>query len=168
VAQYRDCRIRLNTAYGRQSVSPRPQPQPLQRLTMPGPANARRKRKNRNNKASNKAKTTAPAKAVDSEQTKPALQHDDSSSSPSSPSPGVLRTPSPSFFELLTREKPYVMEEGALQVVEEKMCQEPFIYDPGNGPRVRDARMFMTSFFAQPPSIDVRPVQISICCADDQ
>ena len=30
----------------------------------------------------------------------------------------------------------------------------PNIYDPGNGPRVRDARAFLSSFFAQPPALD--------------
>lgn len=32
----------------------------------------------------------------------------------------------------------------------------PFIHDPGNGPRIRDTRAFLTSkFFAQPPALDV-------------
>lgn len=30
----------------------------------------------------------------------------------------------------------------------------PNIYDPGNGPRVRDTRAFISSFFAQPPALD--------------
>lgn len=30
----------------------------------------------------------------------------------------------------------------------------PNIYDPGNGPRVRDTRAFLSSFFAQPPAWD--------------
>ncbi|KAI9571819.1 hypothetical protein HD554DRAFT_1999169, partial [Boletus coccyginus] len=30
----------------------------------------------------------------------------------------------------------------------------PNIYDPGNGPRVRDARTFLSSFFAQPPALE--------------
>ncbi|EIW76688.1 hypothetical protein CONPUDRAFT_139423 [Coniophora puteana RWD-64-598 SS2] len=29
----------------------------------------------------------------------------------------------------------------------------PYIYDPGNGPRVRDTRGFLSSFFAQPPAL---------------
>ena len=32
--------------------------------------------------------------------------------------------------------------------------QTPYIHDPGNGPRVRDTRAFLSSFFAQPPSLD--------------
>ncbi|KAG6916827.1 hypothetical protein DXG01_005212 [Tephrocybe rancida] len=34
------------------------------------------------------------------------------------------------------------------------MPQTPFIHDPGNGPRVRDARAFISSPFAQPPALD--------------
>jgi hypothetical protein len=30
----------------------------------------------------------------------------------------------------------------------------PNIYDPGNGPRVRDTRAFLSSYFAQPPALD--------------
>lgn len=30
----------------------------------------------------------------------------------------------------------------------------PNIYDPGNGPRVRDTRAFLSSFFAQPPALE--------------
>ena len=30
----------------------------------------------------------------------------------------------------------------------------PFIHDPGNGPRVKDARAFITSSLAAPPSVD--------------
>lgn len=38
--------------------------------------------------------------------------------------------------------------------VEEALFQRPFIYDPGNGPRVRDAKMFLNSSFAQPVSVE--------------
>ncbi|TDL26977.1 hypothetical protein BD410DRAFT_783093 [Rickenella mellea] len=31
---------------------------------------------------------------------------------------------------------------------------KPFIEDPGNGPRVKDTRAFLRSFFALPPSLD--------------
>ncbi|KAK0213500.1 hypothetical protein IW262DRAFT_310731 [Armillaria fumosa] len=31
----------------------------------------------------------------------------------------------------------------------------PFIYDPGNGPRVRDTSSFLSSFFAQAPALDI-------------
>ncbi|KAF9238325.1 hypothetical protein BU15DRAFT_47809 [Melanogaster broomeanus] len=34
------------------------------------------------------------------------------------------------------------------------LLTSPNIYDPGNGPRVRNAHSFLSSFFAQPPSMD--------------
>ncbi|KAH7921140.1 hypothetical protein BV22DRAFT_1132543 [Leucogyrophana mollusca] len=37
---------------------------------------------------------------------------------------------------------------------DESLPHAPNIYDPGNGPRVRSARAFLSSFFAQPPSLD--------------
>jgi hypothetical protein len=36
------------------------------------------------------------------------------------------------------------------QKVEEAMFEPPFIHDPGNGPRVRDVKMFIKSSFAPP------------------
>lgn len=41
------------------------------------------------------------------------------------------------------------------RIVEAAMFQEPFIRDPGNSPRVRDASAFMGSFFTQPAALDV-------------
>ncbi|KAG6865306.1 hypothetical protein C0991_003608 [Blastosporella zonata] len=34
------------------------------------------------------------------------------------------------------------------------MPQTPVIHDPGNGPRVRDVRAFLSSHFSQPPAFD--------------
>ena len=51
-------------------------------------------------------------------------------------------------------EEETILDSGVPQTVEEVMFQPPFIHDPGNGPRVRDAKMFMKSFFAQPPALD--------------
>lgn len=36
----------------------------------------------------------------------------------------------------------------------EVVVERPFIDDPGNGPRVRDAKRFMNSYFAQPASME--------------
>lgn len=45
----------------------------------------------------------------------------------------------------------------------ETVPQPPFIHDPGNGPRVRDVRTFLSSkFFAQPPALNVRPPDIFV------
>lgn len=40
------------------------------------------------------------------------------------------------------------------RTVEEAMFEPPFIHDPGNGPRVRDVKMFIESSFAQPVAQD--------------
>jgi len=38
---------------------------------------------------------------------------------------------------------------------DELVPQTPYIYDPGNGPRVRDTRAFLTSsYFSQPPALE--------------
>lgn len=36
---------------------------------------------------------------------------------------------------------------------DDPLLNMPNIYDPGTGPRIRDARGFLSSFFAQPPSL---------------
>ncbi|KAF8875722.1 hypothetical protein CPB84DRAFT_1966704 [Gymnopilus junonius] len=82
------------------------------------------------------------------------------SSPPSSPSPPFLRTPPPISFDLHDLKKelsqlPYIgVREDVSKAVEEVLLQDPFLYDPGNGPRVRDARAFMGSFFARPPALE--------------
>ncbi|KDR74061.1 hypothetical protein GALMADRAFT_250790 [Galerina marginata CBS 339.88] len=76
-------------------------------------------------------------------------------SSSISPSPSSLRTPSPVSFDFHDlRKELSKLEEDVPRIVEEVLFQEPFIYDPGNGPRVRDPRAFMSSFFAQPPTLE--------------
>jgi hypothetical protein len=40
------------------------------------------------------------------------------------------------------------------RTVEAAMFEAPFIHDPGNGPRVRDVKMFLESRFAQPVAQD--------------
>jgi hypothetical protein len=37
----------------------------------------------------------------------------------------------------------------------EELPEQPhtYLYDPGNGPRVRDTRAFLSSYFAHPPSL---------------
>ncbi|KAF9556459.1 hypothetical protein CPC08DRAFT_765234 [Agrocybe pediades] len=96
-------------------------------------------------------------------------------STPSSPS---LNTPSPpppppaglasltrsfeendSMAELETRiiqkkMEVFTLEEDVSSEIEKALFEEPFIHDPGNGPRVRKPRAFMGSFFAQPPAWD--------------
>ncbi|PPQ75221.1 hypothetical protein CVT26_008306 [Gymnopilus dilepis] len=86
--------------------------------------------------------------------------HSNLSSPPSSPSPPSLRTPPPIAFDLsdLKKELPELphigIGEDVSRIVEQVLLQDPFLYDPGNGPRVRDARAFMASFFARPPALE--------------
>ncbi|KAH7882174.1 hypothetical protein F5I97DRAFT_1817382 [Phlebopus sp. FC_14] len=47
-----------------------------------------------------------------------------------------------------------VYEPTAHDVDDSPALSTPNIYDPGNGPRVRNARVFISSFFSQPPSVD--------------
>ncbi|KAJ6614668.1 hypothetical protein B0H10DRAFT_2221067 [Mycena sp. CBHHK59/15] len=52
------------------------------------------------------------------------------------------------------KEAPEALREDA-SYASQDLPQKPFIHDPGNGPRVRDTRRFLTSsFFAQPPALD--------------
>ena len=75
----------------------------------------------------------------------------------SAPSSPYLKTPSPQSFDLGTLEKEiFTLEEEVSSEIEKALFEEPFIHDPGNGPRVRKASAFMGSFFAQPPALQVR------------
>lgn len=47
-------------------------------------------------------------------------------------------------------------DDSVLDHLAEYLPLLPFIHDPGNGPRIRDTRAFLTSkFFAHPPALDV-------------
>ncbi|KAJ3509539.1 hypothetical protein NLJ89_g5173 [Agrocybe chaxingu] len=115
---------------------------------MPGPSNNKKRTRGRVNNCKRKS-TNLP---------KPQPTRFHGSTTPSPPSsPSPPQTPPP----LLKFESPYehkklcpVLDEKVSRTVEKVMFQPPFIHDPGNGPRVRDARAFMGSFFAQPPSLD--------------
>ena len=48
---------------------------------------------------------------------------------------------------------PYPPEEEG-SAIPPSLLKTPFIHDPGNGPRVKDARAFLSSRFAAPPSVD--------------
>jgi hypothetical protein len=78
------------------------------------------------------------------------------SSTPSTPTPSLKAPPAIPPYSLTASPKdPPSLPEHIPRKIEEVMLQEPFIYDPGNGPRVRDARTFMSSFFALPASKEV-------------
>jgi hypothetical protein len=68
------------------------------------------------------------------------------------------RSPPLSPLPPFTPPQPYSLQEIAESldsvVVEELLPKVPYIHDPGNGPRVRDTRAFLSSYFAQPPALD--------------
>ena len=49
---------------------------------------------------------------------------------------------------------PFIAKEIDSGIHGEVVLQTPYIHDPGNGPRVKNTRTFLTSYFAQPPSLD--------------
>ena len=144
---------------------------------MPGPSNSRgkQKRKSRRGKDNNRAqsKTQSDILLVPLQ---PQLNQDlsitnnvqarespppthDESSPPSPPSSPCVKTPSPSPYQLQnSKEGTFLLDNHVPRAVEEAMFKQPFIHDPGNGPRVRIARDFISSFFAQPPAFDVSSV----------
>ncbi|KAF8637164.1 hypothetical protein AX17_003068 [Amanita inopinata Kibby_2008] len=127
---------------------------------MPGPSNNRRRRKatsktrKNNTKKSCKSKTEFDEKAA--ERLHELSQQLDESSPPSSTrSPSQLLTPSPvpyqrTYEQQKDWENLYAFEEDQF------LPPTPYIHDPGNGPRVRDTRAFLSSsFFAQKPALDI-------------
>ncbi|KAG9311058.1 hypothetical protein JVU11DRAFT_8961 [Chiua virens] len=53
-----------------------------------------------------------------------------------------------------TYHDPHPQHHASLDSADGVFIATPNIYDPGNGPRVRDTRAFLSSFFAQPPALD--------------
>ncbi|KAH9477076.1 hypothetical protein JR316_0010992 [Psilocybe cubensis] len=126
---------------------------------MPGPSNNRKKTKAKSKNL--KKQTTSQKKCPDISERVDDLPLDtepsNQSSAPSSPSPPVLRTPSPPLLDPISEKGcsvPHNYVPRTADQIEQILFQEPFIHDPGNGPRVRDARAFMASFFAQPPALN--------------
>ncbi|KAF8970604.1 hypothetical protein BDZ97DRAFT_1901973 [Flammula alnicola] len=128
---------------------------------MPGPSNNKRKGKSRGKNPKRQSgnlprplQTQTQYLAVPSND-QHQLSSNDASSEPSSASTPSLKTPSPVTFDFSPHRKELSsLDDDIPRTVEEVMLQEPFIHDPGNGPRVRDARAFMSSFFAKPPAMD--------------
>ena len=75
-----------------------------------------------------------------------------------SPPPTELPTPPPNEHSIPSPfDDPHNKSYTNIPHSEHFPLEKPFIYDPGNGPRVRDTRAFLASkFFAQPPAWDVR------------
>ncbi|KAG1789498.1 uncharacterized protein HD556DRAFT_1243604 [Suillus plorans] len=101
---------------------------------MPGPCNSKKKKKaiaKKNKKKTTAIQATAPAEP-------PSLVHE--------------VEPPPSDIVCVAHEPPPKLAAPHVQELHEEVL--PIIHDPGNGPRVRDVRGFLTSFFAQPPSLE--------------
>ena len=126
---------------------------------MPGPSNSNVKRKRKSRGKDNKGQNTllAPAHpqlSQDSTFQEPPTDH--KSNLPSLPPPPYLETPPPVSYQIQSsKERLFSLDDHVPGTVEEVMLKQPFIYDPGNGPRVRIAKEFISSFFAQPPAYDV-------------
>jgi hypothetical protein len=130
---------------------------------MPGPSNSNVKRKRKSRGKDNKSQKILPVPAQPqlSQSTAQEPPTDYKSNLPSLPPPPYFRTPSPLPYRLQnSKERLFSLDDHVPGTVEEVMLKQPFIYDPGNGPRVRIAKEFISSFFAQPPAFDVSSVLV--------
>ena len=130
---------------------------------MPGPSNSNVKRNRKSRGKDNKSQHVLPVPAqsqLSQESTK--AQEPPTDFKPSQPPPPpYLRTPSPSSYQLQNKKEIlFSLDDHVPGTVEKVMLKQPFIYDPGNGPRVRIAKEFISSFFAQPPAYDVSSVLV--------
>ena len=127
---------------------------------MPGPSNsnAKRKRKSRGKDNKSQAGLIVPAQPQLNQESTTVQEPptDYKSNLPSLPPPPYLRSPSSLPCQLKnSKERLFSLDDHVPGTVEQVMLKQPFIYDPGNGPRVRIAKEFISSFFAQPPAYDV-------------
>ena len=129
---------------------------------MPGPSNSNVKRKRKSRGKDNKSQNIllVPAQPQLSQESTaqgpPPTDYNYKSNLPSLPPPPYLETPPPLLYQLQnSKETLSSLDDHVPGTVEEVMLKQPFIYDPGNGPRVRIAKEFISSFFAQPPAYDV-------------
>jgi hypothetical protein len=122
---------------------------------MPGPSN----KKGKKQRAAKRQQQTKPQQPVNHPPPGPAECLDDerARSTTASPQVSILDQPAlPSADDYISATTNFTpLEEHIPSQVEQVMFQEPFIHDPGNGPRVRDAKAFMTSFFSKPPALEV-------------
>lgn len=130
---------------------------------MPGPSNGRKKRKSRGKEQKKKKTVSSFQPSLDASIDS---NHKTSNSSDSSSSPPVHAPIShvrdeqsihPVSFQAV--EQAHDIYEPPLACTEDDyshiLLQKPFIYNPGNGPRVTNMRGFLASrFFSQPPALE--------------
>ena len=103
------------------------------KLSMPGPCNGKKKRRLQSKKfKKNLPISNSPDNEKDQHSSAQTVEMDDPQHSVSQDRCASVRTVERDTF----------------------MLQTPYIHDPGNGPRVRNTRAFLSSFFAQPPSLE--------------
>jgi len=127
---------------------------------MPGPCNKKkRKPANKSQKARKPPKPETEPETCDSE---PKLE-DSSPSCSRTPSQHLLTPPSISYCPVDQHRRPKDWDDLSTFDDVPKCLEDdflppiPYIFDPGNGPRVRDTRAFLSSrYFAQKPAMHVR------------
>jgi hypothetical protein len=130
--------------------------------TMPGPCNNKKKRKptNKSQKVRKPPKSETKAETCDSE---PKLE-DSSPSCSRTPSQHLLTPPPISYCPVDKHRHPKDWVDlstfddvGPTCLEDDFLPPIPYIFDPGNGPRVRDTHAFISSrYFAQKPAMHVR------------
>lgn len=114
---------------------------------MPGPCNIKKKRKSQ----AHKAKKAKVRRSLET------LPLNTSAAREAVLSLSEVITPQcnqPLTIKEIEVEDHKVVADAQQQQTIEIVPQTPYIHDPGNGPRVRDTRTFLTSFFAHPPSLE--------------
>ncbi|KAJ8472945.1 hypothetical protein ONZ51_g8185 [Trametes cubensis] len=129
---------------------------------MPGPRNQKKKRNAQNKKdkkqpqqhpgpSSSKSPSPTPAPASPPPFSEP-IQHVSEGGSTHGLSPQLPHDIYQKELDIQHSMLPPIDEQE--HQIPSVLLQKPFIYDPGNGPRVKDPRAFLSSRFAAPPSLD--------------
>jgi hypothetical protein len=113
---------------------------------MPGPRNIKKKRKSGTKREKNaRGKESS---SLDNHQPSADLKPLSPSLSPLPPRLPLQPYNARQFSECLE------LVERKTAPLDEILLKTPYIHDPGNGPRVRDTRTFLASYFAQPPTLE--------------
>lgn len=113
---------------------------------MPGPCNIKKKRKAQ----AHKAKKAKARRSLETLPLNTSAAYETALGPPEAVTPQCNQSLTFKEIEFIDRNVVADVEQQAVEIVP----QTPYIHDPGNGPRVRDTRTFLTSFFAHPPSLE--------------